>query len=80
MPATMSSCLNSCGLCGNAYQEPGESRAGTTKSRAPSGVERVSVGVSISRKPRSKSTSRAARLTSLRSRMSRAGAGRRRSR
>ena len=23
MPATMSSCLNSCGLCGRAYQEPG---------------------------------------------------------
>ena len=28
MPATMSSCLNSCGDCGSAYQEPGCSRAG----------------------------------------------------
>ncbi len=44
MPATMSSCLNSCGLCGRAYQEPGARRAGTRKSRAPSGVERVRVG------------------------------------
>src|SRR5450759_4822531 len=41
----MSSCLNSWGDCGNAYQDPGCSRAGTRKSRAPSGVERVSVGV-----------------------------------
>jgi len=40
----MSSCLNSCGLCGRAYQDPGRSRAGTRKSRAPSGVERVTVG------------------------------------
>ena len=53
MPATMSSCLNSCGDCGSAYQLPGRSRAGTRKSRAPSGVERVIVGVSISTKPRS---------------------------
>ena len=51
MPATISSCLNSCGLCGRAYQLPGCSRAGTRKSRAPSGVERVSVGVSTSTKP-----------------------------
>ena len=50
MPATISSCLNSCGLCGSAYQLPGWSRAGTRKSRAPSGVDRVSVGVSISTK------------------------------
>ena len=72
--------MNSCGLCGSAYQEPGASRAGTRKSRAPSGVERVSVGVSISTKSRPCSTSRAARFTSLRSRMRRApapaGAGR----
>ena len=32
--------MNSCGDCGNAYQEPGASLAGTTKSRAPSGVDR----------------------------------------
>ena len=51
MPATISSCLNSCGLCGRAYQLPGWSRAGTRKSRAPSGVERVRVGVSTSTKP-----------------------------
>ena len=69
MPATMSSCLNSCGLCGSAYQEPGARRAGTTKSRAPSGVERVSVGVSISRKSWRSSTRRAAWLTLERSTM-----------
>ena len=40
----MSSCLNSCGLCGRAYHDPGARRAGTRKSRAPSGVERVRVG------------------------------------
>ena len=50
-PATISSCLNSCGDCGSAYQVPGCSRTGTRKSRAPSGVDRVSVGVSTSRKP-----------------------------
>ena len=60
----MSSCLNSCGLCGRAYQLPGWRRAGTRKSRAPSGVLRVSVGVSTSTNPRRASTSRAARLTS----------------
>ncbi len=37
----MSNCLNSCGDCGSAYQLPGRSRTGTTKSRAPSGVDRV---------------------------------------
>ena len=51
MPPTCSSCLNSCGDWGRAYQDPGESRAGTRKSRAPSGVERVSVGVSTSTNP-----------------------------
>ena len=76
----MSSCLNSCGDCGRAYQEPGLSRAGTRKSRAPSGVLRVSVGVSISRNPRSCRTARAAWLTSERSFMAAAGPERRRSR
>ena len=75
MPATISSCLNSCGLCGRAYQLPGWSRAGTRKSRAPSGVLRVSVGVSISTKPCPSSTSRAALLTLLRSRSACVGAG-----
>ena len=46
----MSSCLNSCGDCGSAYQWPGCSRTGTRKSRAPSGVDRVRYGVSMSRK------------------------------
>ena len=59
----MSSCLKSCGDCGSAYQEPGASRAGTRKSRAPSGVERVSVGVSTSTNPCASSTRRAAALT-----------------
>ena len=59
----MSSCLNSCGLCGRAYHEPGRRRAGTRKSRAPSGVERVRVGVSISTKSWPPSTWRAAALT-----------------
>ena len=46
---------------------PATRRAGG-KSRAPSGVERVSVGVSISTKSRSSSTRRAAALTLERSR------------
>ncbi len=37
----MSSCLNSWGDCGSAYQFPGRSRTGTRKSRAPSGVDLV---------------------------------------
>ncbi len=76
----MSSCLNSCGDCGSAYQEPGFSRAGTRKSRAPSGVDLVSVGVSTSTKLRSASSDRAIRLTSDRIRIRRAGSSRRRSR
>ena len=75
MPPTISSCLNSCGDCGSAYHEPGCSRAGTRKSRAPSGVERVSVGVSISTKLRSCITLRAMRFASLRSRIARGRAG-----
>ena len=35
---------------GSAYNETGAIRAGTRKSRAPSGVERVRIGVSTSRK------------------------------
>ncbi len=80
MPATMSSCLNSCGDCGRAYQEPGCRRTGTRKSRAPSGVERVSVGVSMSRKSRSSISRRIARVTSERVRSAFAEQARRRSR
>ena len=76
----MSSCLNSCGLWGSAYQDPGASRAGTMKSRAPSGVERVIVGVSISTKSCASRTDRAAAFTRDRSRIAAPGAGRRRSR
>ena len=50
MPATINNCLNNCGDCGRAYQEPGCKRTGTKKSLAPSGVERVRYGVSISKK------------------------------
>src|SRR5665647_3223660 len=73
----ISSCLNSWGDCGRAYQEPGDSRAGTTKSRAPSGVDRVSVGVSTSTKSSASSTRRAAALIRARSRMACAAFGRR---
>ena len=59
--------MNSCGDCGSAYQEPGCRRRGTRKSRAPSGVERVRIGVSISRKSRSSSTSRIALMIRWRS-------------
>ncbi len=53
----MSSCLNSCGDCGRAYQWPGRSRTGTRKSRAPSGVDLVRYGVSTVTKPCSRITS-----------------------
>ncbi len=46
MPPTISSCLNSWGDWGSAYQCPGLSRTGTRKSRAPSGVDLVRSGVS----------------------------------
>ena len=58
MPATISNCLNNCGDCGRAYQLPGCNRTGTRKSRAPSGVERVRYGVSISKKPSPSITAR----------------------
>ena len=41
-------CLKSCGDWGRAKNFPGCIRAGTKKSRAPSGVLRVSMGVSTS--------------------------------
>jgi hypothetical protein len=50
------------------------------KSRAPSGVDRVIVGVSISTKSCASNTARAAAFTFDRSRIAAAGAGRRRSR
>ncbi len=72
--------LNRRGDCGGAYHDPGRRRAGTRKSRAPSGVDFVSVGVSISTKPCSSRTVRAARLTAERRRIACAGPERRRSR
>jgi hypothetical protein len=59
--------LKSWGDCGSAYHEPGCRRLGTRKSRAPSGVERVRIGVSISRKSRSLRTVRMVAATSWRS-------------
>jgi hypothetical protein len=47
----MSSCLNSWGDWGRAKNDPPWMREGTRKSRAPSGVERVRVGVSTSTNP-----------------------------
>ena len=44
----MQSCLKSCGDCASAKKRPGWSRTGTTKSRAPSGVPRVMLGVHTS--------------------------------
>ena len=41
------------GDCGKAKKWPGRTREGTRKSRAPSGVDLISVGVSTSVKPRS---------------------------
>src|SRR3954454_6003602 len=75
----MSSCLKSCGDCGSAYHAPGCRRAGTRKSRAPSGVERVRIGVSISRKSRSLRTVRIAAMTSWRSTIASCMRARRRS-
>ena len=62
----MSSCLNSWGDCGRAYQLPPRGDW-TRKSRAPSGVERVRIGVSISRKPSSDRWSRISLTTAWRS-------------
>ena len=45
-PETIKSCLNSCGDCGRAKKLPGWCLLGTRRSRAPSGVDRISVGVS----------------------------------
>ena len=79
MPATINNCLNSCGDCGSAYQEPGCNRTGTKKSLAPSGVERVRYGVSISRKSALCITSLIAAVTVERKRKFFAGPSRRRS-
>ena len=72
--------LSSCGDCGRAYQEPGTRRAGTTKSRAPSGVDLILGGVSNSSKPISSSAWRAAFDIWARSFRLRCMDGRRRSR
>ena len=47
----MQSCLKSCGDCASAKKRPGCRRTGTTKSRAPSGVPRVMLGVQTSMNP-----------------------------
>ena len=46
----MQSCLKICGDCASAKNLPGCSRTGTRKSRAPSGVPRVMLGVQTSMK------------------------------
>ena len=46
-------CLKIWGDWGRAKNRPGFTRLGTRKSRAPSGVDLVSMGVSTSMKPRS---------------------------
>ena len=48
----MQSCLKICGDCASAKNRPGCRRTGTRKSRAPSGVPRVMLGVQTSMKPR----------------------------
>ena len=48
----MQSCLKSCGDCASAKNLPGWRRTGTRKSRAPSGVPFVMLGVQTSTKPR----------------------------
>ena len=47
----MQSCLKSCGDCASAKNLPGWRRTGTRKSRAPSGVPFVMLGVHTSTKP-----------------------------
>jgi len=46
----MQSCLKICGDCASAKNFPGCRRTGTRKSRAPSGVPRVMLGVHTSMK------------------------------
>ena len=76
MPATISSCLNSCGLCGRAYQEPGLSRAGHQEVAGALGRRAGQGRASRSRRSRGRRGSlRATRLTSLRSRRAAAWAG-----
>jgi hypothetical protein len=68
MPATISSCLNSCGDCGSAYHGAGLEADRDQEVAGALGVDRVSVGVSISLKSRACSTSRAIWLARLRRR------------
>ena len=79
-PEIISICLKSWGDWGSAYHWPRCTREGTRKSRAPSGVERVSIGVSTSRNPRSWSTLRTRKAISSRSTKFFCITGRRRSR
>ena len=76
----MNSCLKSCGDCASAKNLPGCSRTGTRKSRAPSGVPRVMLGVQTSMKPCSSIVRRIDAITFAESRMFRCMRSRRRSR
>jgi len=49
----MHNCLKSCGDCASAKNFPGCRRTGTRKSRAPSGVPFVMLGVHTSTNPSS---------------------------
>ena len=76
----MSICLNSWGDWGRAKNVPGDRRDGTRKSRAPSGVDRVSVGVSTSTKPAASMAARMAEISLARVNRLAVIRGRRRSR
>jgi len=75
----MQSCLKICGDCASAKKRPGWSRTGTRKSRAPSGVPRVMLGVHTSMKPRPSIVRRIEEITLCDSRMFRCIRGVRRS-
>src|SRR6266542_1792153 len=59
----MKTCLKSCGDWASAKKLPGCSRTGTRKSRAPSGVPSVMVGVQTSMNPCSSIERRIAAIT-----------------
>ena len=75
----MQSCLKICGDCASAKNRPGCRRTGTRKSRAPSGVPRVMLGVQTSMKPRPSIVRRMDEITVCESRMFRCMRGVRRS-
>ena len=79
-PATMYSCLNSCGLSASAKNLPALVREGTRKLRAPPGVYLTITGVSSSRKPLSSKYRRTTWFMRWRTRRVRWNGARRRSR